>query len=194
MLLDRSSALLTCLAVRSPSWAETCLNVSQLAPLCWQAIRRARSASLEHTRISGKLLDHLFQLCPPTGSTPRPSLRWEPVSPSWPEQAFLPAHTPPSRGWCPCWRLPGTTTDAGTAGTSPVIPPGGPGGAGAEGRPEEAVQAPPLDASNVSPTSHPSEKVYLLQVLRRGGGASLQQRHHLVIERGAFSQAPPQSP
>lgn len=38
---------LTCWAVLFPSWAETRRNVFRLAPLCWQAVRMARSASLK---------------------------------------------------------------------------------------------------------------------------------------------------
>lgn len=38
---------LTCLTVLLPSKADTCLNVFVVAPLCWQAVRMARSASLK---------------------------------------------------------------------------------------------------------------------------------------------------
>lgn len=46
---------LTCWAVLFPSWAETSLNVSQLVPLCWQAVRMVRSAALKQAGISRKL-------------------------------------------------------------------------------------------------------------------------------------------
>lgn len=42
---------LTCWAVLFPRWADTCLNVFLLAPLCWQAVKMARSASLKQTML-----------------------------------------------------------------------------------------------------------------------------------------------
>lgn len=42
-----SPTALTCWAVLFPSWAETRLNVLRLAPLCWHAVRMARSTSLQ---------------------------------------------------------------------------------------------------------------------------------------------------
>lgn len=45
---------LTCWAVLFPSWAEMCRNVFRLAPLCWQAVRMARSASLKQKVLRGQ--------------------------------------------------------------------------------------------------------------------------------------------